>query len=418
MTKAMRWGASALLILGSVGLASFVGCSSDDEPAPQNNNDTGGEDETSIDTGTPDTNTGDTATDSGTGDSSSETGETGPKPGDRNVTLFFGSPDLGGMYACFGAFTGDPAAADKPLQALGPIGIPPSATSEPKDYAAIPYGAVIPLPIDSTASTALKSLTTVIYLTATNPAAATPAKTCADVWKDVKGDTKMWQKFAAGAVGAGEHALVSVVGCKGTSTSGECGAGNNLEFKVDKLDTTKPTAFAGATTGPKVGIQFLNYSRFPGVTGAVPPFQHVDAYLLFRAAASGGDAGADGGDDGSTGDAGSPTPVAAPLKIASDVSYGDKAMTSVGVQAGPNPEETVLLLTPKDVAPCTPGTVTDAGPCTTVAIPLKTFLTSLAKAGGGFVDGQNQFMVLAGGPVPPPPGATPLRVGMGRAYKP
>ncbi|MGZ3422094.1 MAG: hypothetical protein ACXVEF_37015 [Polyangiales bacterium] len=423
MTKAMRWGVSALLILGGVGFGSFVGCSSDDNPAPAET-DTGTGEDTAVttDTSTPeDTGTmEETAADTGPTDTG---GETGPKPADRSVSLLFGSPDLGSKFACFGAFTADPATND-PFQALGPIGIPTTADKDPTKFAAIPYGAVIPLPLDATAAAALNGLTTVIYLTDTNPLTASPATTCAKIWKDVRGDAKAWKSFPAMTIKKGEQALVAITGCKGTSTTGECGAGTNLDFRIDKLSTTPAATFAGATTGPKTSIQFVHYSQYAGlpVTGTPPTYQGIDVYIqLFKSMGVTLDAGTDDSGDATTADGGTTlVPNGAPVKIADNVKYGDLG-TVTGVQAGDLPNESYLVILPHGATYCMVGATCPATP-----IPLKKFLASYAAVGGGFIDGQNQFFALTGGPIPtattdagaPDPASAKIRVPMGRSFDP
>jgi hypothetical protein len=426
MTKAMRLGVSALLILGGVGLGSFIGCSSDDEPAPVA--DTGTEEDTATDTGTADTGSDDTATgDTGSPtDGGSDTAETGPKPADRKVTLLFGSPDLGGKFACFGAFTAaDPTTAD-PAQALGPIGIPTTADMDPTKFTPIPYGAVIPLPLDATASAALSGLTTVIYLVDSNPLTATPPTTCKDLWKTVRADTKAWKSFAPNTIKKGEQAIVALTGCKGTTApaTGECGTGNNFEIRIDKPSTTPATAFAGSTTGPKVSVQFINYSRYAGsaIPSTPPTYQGIDVYLQFRKSmAVTADGGVDDSGDATTVDGGTALVFdGTPVKIADNVKYGDLA-TVTGVQAGDMPDETIMVLSPHGTTPCFGGAT-----CASTPIPLKTFLAAYKPVGGGFFDGQNQFFALTGGPVPtavtdagaPDPSSAKLRVPMGRSQDP
>jgi len=433
MTKAMRWGVSALLILGGVGVGSFMGCSSDDDPAPIDTGDTGTDDTGAADTAMADTGT--PPTDSG---SSSETatdtggGETVAPKADRAATLLMAAPDLAPQYVCLAAFsaTPDEVATKDPVDALL-IGIPdPTDAMNEAKYSPIPYGAVLPLPLNGKAIAALKALTVVVYVTTTKPMASADCKTG---WTTAKTDAKRWKAFPKNAIDAGDHALLAVTGCSGaggTATTTACGAGSNLEITLKKTDTTKATTFAGEPTGPKVGIDFVNLSRYAGAGATAPPsWQGIDAYLVFsKSTAITLDGGTDDSGDATTADGGTATgpDVANAVKIATNKSYGD-IVSVVGVQAGDIPAGTYLVVVP------TGTTLATAVPCSTAVsatcaayIPFKPFLDKLAAAGAGLIDGQNQFVALAGGPVPTAltdAGASdltsaPIRILMGNADKP
>lgn len=394
MTKAMRWGVTALMIVGGVGLGTVAGCSDDEDTPPTTDTgtvDTGvPADTTPADTGMPDPDTGTPPTDGG-GDADAAP----PFVPDRAITVSFASPDLGGKFICVGGFAGpDPTTSAEPVQALGPpAGIPDAtAPTDPTKFKAFPYGAVVPFPLTKLAQDFLDTpLTAALYLVPDT------SKDCKKAWADVKADKTLWVAVPGKTIAKGDHALIRIHGCKtpATGTTGECGAATGLKpLTVDfkKLDTKTPATFGGGTTGPKVGIQFVHMSPFPG--NAVPPvpsFQNIDVYIQPMAAAAAGDAGTDGGDAAAT-----PTPAGTPVKIASGVSYGDVAAASVGIQLAGDPSEAILLITAKDVAPCTPGS---AG-CATVALPVKAALAAFKGTGGGFNDGQNQFIGLAGSPVP------------------
>jgi len=386
MTKAMRWGVAALTMFGGVAFGgAFAGCGDDDpvNPAP-------------VDSGTDTTPTDTNPTPSDASDAS----DTAPPGADRAATLVFASPDLGGKFVCFGAFTSDPATATAPLQALGPIGRPdPADATNPAKFTALPYGAVVPLPLNSQATAALENLTTVVYLVDQNPAAMSPAKSCADMWATAKTDTKMWKSFPAKAIAKGDHGLVIMHGCQGTTPSAECGNPvAPLEFTLEKADLTTPSTFAGGGTN-KVGIQFFNLSAYKGGAASPPSLQDVDVYLA-PGAATPSDAGTDGGDGGDAGDAGDGGTAAGDIvKIASGLSYKGKAATSVGVSLKGDPANAVIIFTPKGEAPsCGFSLATPL--CKDTWIPLSQFLTAYQPTGGGLVNNTNQFVTVAGSVVP------------------
>lgn len=404
MTKAIRWGLSALMTVGCIGLGSVAGCS-DDEPVAVTDPDTGTPPtDTGSDTGTPLMDTGtaaETSTDTGSGD-----GEAGPPvPANRAVTVVFASPDLGGKYICAGAFAGDiKAATSSPAQTLGPpAGIPdPAAPTDPTKFKPLPYGAVVPVPLSKAAQDVLDTpLSVVLYLV------DGITKDCKAAWPDVRAKENLWFAIkgtaAAGAdatnsVKADEHALIRIHGCLNAATTGttECGtvaAPAMLKIDMKKLDTAKPATYAG-TTGPKVGLQFVHMSPFSGSAAPpAPPFQNIDVWFQpMTAAVAGSDAGTDADE------AGSPSmPAAMPVKIATAVKYMDIAPTSVGVQIAGDPNSALLFLTPTGVAPCTPGSTG----CLTVPLPVGGAAARYKMLGvGGFDDGTNQFVGLAGSPIP------------------
>jgi hypothetical protein len=397
MTKAMRWGFSALMTVGCMGLGSVVGCSEDEDPVTSDP-DTG---TVSLDTGMPPTDTGspmDTGTPSETSTEGGMDADAGKFQANRGITVVFGAPDFGNKYICVGGFAGDPAAAMAPAEALGPpAGIPDStAPTDPMKFKPFPYGAVVPFPLSKLAQDFLDTpLTAVLYLVDTN------TKDCKAAWADVKGDATRWVAVPGKTIKSGEQYLVRIHGCKdptttGTAFPGSCGSATApapLKLDYKKLDNATPATFTG-TMGPKVGVQFVHMSPFPGVTGAVPSFQDVDVYLQPMAAPAAGDAGADGGEGGTDG-GGMATPAGTPIKIASGLKYGDVAPSAVGVQLAGDPTEAFMVITPKDVAPCSPGAT-----CTSVWLPLKAFLAAYKPTGGGFTDGTNQFFGLTGSPVP------------------
>lgn len=425
MTKAIRWGLSALMTAGAIGLGSVAGCS-DDEPDPVPvDPDTGSVTETgTIDTGILDTGTAtETSTDSG------DSGDTGIIfKADRAVSIVFASPDLTGKYLCAGAFApGDlKAATSSPAQTLGPPGgVPdPAAPTDPTKFTPIPYGAVTPVALTKAAQDVLDTpLSIVLYLVDGKD------KDCKAAWPDVRAKDSQWFAIkgstAAGAdatnsVKKGESALIRIAGCMGGATAtGECGsAALPAPFKIDmiKLDTTTPATYGGGTSGPKVGLQFVHMSPFAGnAAPPVPPFQAIDVYFQGMSAPSkGGDAGPDADADP---DATVPSmPVGTPVKIATAVKFGDKAPSSVGVQVAGDPTSAIVLLTPTGVPPCTPGSTG----CATIPIPVGRFAAFYGSLpyGGGFKDGTNQFVGLVGSPLKMSPAAGSILMPFGLANVP
>ncbi len=414
MTKSLRWGVGSLMALaGLVAVTSFVGCS-DDEPGPG---------PVDTDTGTPDTGT-DTGTDSGapidTGSDAAET-ETTIFVADRAVTLLHASPDLGAKLFCLGAFPTDPTAADsKPSAALGPIGKPDAAApTDPTKFTALTYGSVVPIPLSATAVGALKAFTVAIWPVATNP--LTEGKKCEDTWAAVD-KTKAgvaWLKVDKNAVDVGQSGLIAIKGCAAasTATTPECGpdgAAASIKWELHKLDTVKPSAFAGGGTGAKTGIQFIHLSKFASLdtTGG------LDFYLQGWGPVSAGDAGSDAGDaatdaaDGGT----SIGPVGTPVLVAAGAKYGDIAPKSVGVQLAGDLTLSRLHFFPKDTPIANVNAAIAGG--ASAGVPLKDFLAGYAVVGGGFKDGQNQFVAAFGAPVPKvsgDPTSVTLRIAFGRA---
>lgn len=397
MTKAMRWGFSALLSIGCVGLGTVVGCSEDDPVTPVDN-DTGTPD---LDTGTLDTGMPDP--DTGTpmeGGMDADAADAPPFVADRAVTVVFASPDMPRRFLCAGAFAGDPAAAtSSPAQTLGPPAGDPTMAGM-----GLPFGTIARIPLTKAAIDVLDTpLSIVLYLVDTS------TKDCTMSWADVRATPARW--FAVKgtkampadttkSIAAGEHALIRIHGCEmpAAATTGECGtAAAPANFKIDmvKLDTSKPTMHSG-TMGPKVGLQFVHMSPFAGnAAPPVPPFQLVDIYIQPMTKAD-ADAGAE---------AGASMPAGTPIKIATNVKYGDVAPASVGVQLAGDPYSAVMLITQTGVAPCTPGTTA----CTTIGLPLGTAATRYKMLGiGGYDDGTNQFVGLVGSPLKPASIGMPL----------
>lgn len=404
MTKAMRWGVSSLMIVGSIALGAFAGCSDDEENPPV----------TETDSGTPDTGT-DTGggTDSGTDTGSvTDTGtpETPEFVADRRVSLLFAAPDMGPKFVCLGAFapTGDPTTADAPAQALpgtGALGVPDPADPTGMDTTkttGFPYGAVVPVPLTAEAIAALKVFKVAIYLLDENPAKMSPASSCSAQWKNVRSDSKKYKIFDPKAIDTGEHGLISMTGCLAapTDATGACPATANFAIKLDKLSLPKPATGA-------MGVQFYNLSNF-APPSPTPGFQNVDVYVATTASAStGGDAGSDAASDAADGaatDAGPSGPTM--VKVASNVKFGDLAATATGITlpSGANGDNSYLVILPKDSAPCMSAgaPLSGGGTCAAWTLPLKNFFAAYSKApiNGGFYPGTNQLVALVGSPVP------------------
>jgi hypothetical protein len=406
MTKAMRWGVSSLMIVGSVALGAFAGCSDDEENPPVTETDSGTPDTGSPDTGSKDTGT--TPTDTGTPDAPEFVA-------DRRVSLLFAAPDMGPKFVCLGAFapTGDPTTADAPAQALpgtGALGIPDPADTTGMDTTkttGFPYGAVVPVPLTAEAIAALKVFKVAIYLLDENPAKMSPASTCSAQWKNVRSDPKKYKIFDPKAIDTGEHGLISMTGCLNapTDTTFACPTTANFSIKLDKLDTKKPT------TAGTMGVQFYNLSNFnPPTAAAIPGFQNVDVYLATTASASsGGDAGSDAASDAASDSAtDAPAADAAPagptmVKIATGVSYGNLAATASGITlpSGATGANSYLVVLPTGASPCM-----SAGQpsltCPAWTLPLAPFFAAYSKAPiyGGFYPGFNELVALVGSPIP------------------
>jgi len=419
MTKATRWGVSALMVIGGLSLGAFAGCSDDppaDVPPPEDSGlpdtakpDTGpGVDAAPVDMGAPDTM---------------------PVPADRAVTIVFGAPDLPPKFLCLGAFlaTKDPATEMKPLTVQptsGALGIPdPTAPTDPTKTSAFPYGAVVPVPLNEAAITALGTFKVVIYMVDENPAKMMPAKTCSDMWDTVRTDTKKWKAFDPGVVAKGEHGILTLQGCLGAATpNGACGTtGSNFEFKVQKAAMSKPTE-----AGANVGLQFLHLSQFGGFvigTTAVPGFQSADIYIKPGPAPAPGDAGTDGGDGGTT--------APALIKVAENVKYNDAitALKGFTLPDGIKNVDSFLIVAPR-VNPAggsfaCASTGAPSGTCPNWTLPLAPFFSATRGyqlVGGGLeFPNTNQVIALSGSPIEPLAdggmGTPTLRIPFARAVK-
>jgi hypothetical protein len=426
MTKATRWGVTALMVIGGLSLGAFAGCSDDDTPQQQ----------TEEDTGTPDTAKPDTQTPMDT--QVTDTADAPEFVADRAATLVFGSPDLGSKFVCFGAFLEDPAAAAAPLQTLPPtgaVGVPdPTAADDFTKTTALPYGAVVPIPMSELAVAALNTFNFVVYLVDANPAAS--SKTCKEVWADIKADTWRWKSFPKETIKAGDHGIISFEGCK--TPGAPCGAGA-FNIKLHKASfTAKPTE-----SGANLGVQFLHLSQFDGFdvaleagTVRVPGFQSSDIYLVPGVAPSTSDAGADAADADETGDAEVDAAAPAPtfIKIAENVKYGDEltALKGITLPAGTKNDLSRLVIATR--IPTDGGSVSypcanpieagkagsaPSGTCPNWTFYLKPFFDGgkyPALGGGLEYPNTNQLFIIAGNPVPADSTAT-LRIMSARATK-
>jgi len=412
MTKATRWGVSALMVIGGLALGAFAGCSDDDPtPAPIQDEDSGQPADTmKPDTGTlPDTNM------------PVDAPPDAPFVADRAVTLAFASPDLAPRWMCMGAFL----AADNPADKMAPFNFQPKTgaagvpdATAPTDFTkttGFPYGAVVPFPLDEAAQTALGTFRVVVYLLDANPAAT--GKTCGDMWATVKGDTNKWKMFEPNTVKTGEHGVLAIHGC---NTAAGCGAGP-FKFTIHKVSMAKPTE-----SGADIGFQFLHLSQFDNTmvpnpldagpaTVTVPGFQSTDIYVV-------------PGPD--TADAGA----GAFIKIAENVKYDDAVTALKGFNLPDGTKNDASRLVVATRIPTDGGTVSypcanpiptgqaGAPPSTTCpnwTFYLKPFFDQgkYALLGGGLeYPNTNQLVILAGNPIsatPPPP----LRIMFARAGK-
>jgi hypothetical protein len=409
MTRAMRWRVGAFTIVGTLTLgASFVGCGGDDDDGgPPPGEDSGVDTAVGADTkdGATTETTPDTADGGGGGDTADTPDVTPPTP-DRQVTIVFGQPDSAPLFVCLGAFAGDPTTAAKPVQAIGPAGIPDSAApTDPTKYKGFGFGGVLPFPVATPeAKAALTSLTVVAYFVESNPLTATPAKKCEDVWADVKTDTNRWFKVAPNTIKAGESHVLALAGCKNPSTSPvpqACGTGttDNREFVFAKLDTTAPAAGAFNT-------QFLHLSAFPGITGAAPSFQGIDVYIQPMKPGTAADAGGDtllpdvASEVATDATAPSPEPAGTPIKIGTNLKFKDLVSppAAVTLPAGTDPKLSFYVLAATGTTPCLGGPSTSCP--TAYTLPAGTYLDLYKGAGADWKAGTEQLLFLLGSAVP------------------
>lgn len=431
MNNSMRWGlmgltATGLLMVG----AAFGGCSSSDDPTP------------AADTGTPDTAVTETAPDTAVTETTPDAADATDGEVDapvaaapRKITIVHASPDAGKQLFCFGAGAGGSLA--KALLIGAPNAADPTNLAK---YEGFPYGTVLPLTfpnalVASDLIAGLEKLTIYVWpIGATNPIAGTAdagaadAETaCNNAWTGVKGDPTKFIEVPAKTVLGGTSIVLYATGCATPGSKLECGgaAPQAMKLGYHKLDLTSPFATGGdagtdasetGTGGKQVAVHYLHASAFPGVAGAVPSFQGVDVYLLPMTAAVAGDGGAD------TGTASSPA--GAPVKVATNIKYGDWVDPSAAftLPAAADENSTLMILMPTGVTFCAPGS---SATCAAVPIPASYFLPTYkaAAAGGGlptpgFVDGTDQLFVLAGSPTDTNPATTTLRWGFGNVTKP
>lgn len=427
MTNSMRWGLSSLTALGLlVGGMAFNGCSSSSDP-PVTVEDSG------TDTAQPDTfvppvdSSADTATDAA--DATDTT--VPPAVPDRKITIVHASQDAGAQLFCFGA-----GAANTLGKALI-IGKPDStAPTDSSKYTGFTYGTVAPIavPMDGLISKAeidaIGSLTVYAFpigsanpLTASAHDAAAMLTACSAKFNAFKSanpdggtaiiDTTKFISFPGSKLVAGASVVLSATGCATPAATPAGCFGKPLALGVKLLDMTDPTfTVPDGSTGAKVAFHFMHASAFPGVTGVAPSWQAVDIYILPRSkAVAGTDAGADA-DSGAV----ASTPTGTPVKIATNVSYGDV----VGVQvpagdagtgtnqsqpfvtpAGTDAGSSLLIMVPTGTAFCSPGTTG----CLATPLPFDPWLAgynaAFAAAGYppvGFVNNSHQLIILSGAP--------------------
>jgi hypothetical protein len=410
MTKAMRWGVSALSIVGLVAFGAFAGCSSDDGSGTPDNDsgvtitDSGVADSHKVDSQTettPETSS-ETTTESG---SDGDTAETPPPVPDRRVNVLFARPDepAGGLYACLGAFPStitDPSThtASEMISAQGPVGIPNDPTDPSKGFkSGFTHGSVFPLVVNKgdLAASALDLFTVVGYFLDHDPTTATPPSTCKAEWDTAKADTHRWLTIPKGTIKSGDSFMLALVGCNSPAggSTGECGgatAGDSRAFIAKTVQTTDPATFTGTGTA-KFGVQFLNTTQFsPAPTP--PTFQDVDVYILPMNAPADPDAGPDA-DGGSPTPAGTPIPIAGGPAATAGVKFKDFVDPAVGVALAGDPNEAIFLIAPHgtDLTSCTPGAPT----CPIIPLPAKPYLAAYKVIGGGFTG--NQVIALLGG---------------------
>jgi hypothetical protein len=442
MTNTMRWRLTSLTALGLlVGGLAFNGCSSSSTaPTPE------------VDSGTdaevPDTTPADTSVDTGT-DTGADTGADVPDTfvpavPDRKITIVHASPDAGAQLFCFGA-----GAANSLGKALI-IGKPGATPGDASQYTGFTYGTVAPIsvPMDGLISKseidAIAGLTVYAFpigsvnpLTAAAHDSAAQLTACSAAFAKFKSlanpdggtanvyDTTKFISFPGSKLAAGASAVLSATGCATPAATAAGCFGQGLTLGVKLLDLTDPTFTApDGSTGAKVAFHFMHASPFPGVMGVAPSWQGVDVYLLPMSKAV---AGTDAGVDADSGAVPS-QPTGTPVKIATNVKYGDV----VGVQvpagdagttsnlsqpfvspAGTDDGSSYLVMMPTGVAFCQPGTTG----CVATPLPLNPWLAgykaAFAAAGYqpvGFVDKSHQMIILSGAPSDDP--ANPVKYGL------
>jgi len=330
-----------------------------------------------------------------------DTSDASPFKADRALTLLFGAPDLPGRFVCLGAFapSADPTAVDAPASAVpaaGAYGVPdPSDPTNPMKTTAFQYGAVVPFPLTAEMIAALKVFKVVVYLLDENPAKS--SRSCASMWKTVKDDTKRWKTFDPSTIKAGEHALLSMIGCVNGApagdTTGTCGPAGNFELRLDKLDVAKPTSPSDAT----IGLQFLHLSQFAG-TSVVPGWNTASGVDVYVATVAG---------------------TTSFFKIANAVKFKDIAPQTVGVRlpAGATKDNSFLIVAATGTPPCiNSGPPTTA--CPSYTLPLSPFLdpaTGYPRVGGGLFPNTTQVVALIGSPVASATLTRSMRIAFARA---
>jgi hypothetical protein len=315
-------------------------------------------------------------------------GDVAPPVPDRRLNVLFAQPDAPPFFVCVGAFASDPLAAVKPVAAIGPMGImDPAAPADPTKMHPYPYGSYLPYVVtEPAAKAAFTSLNTVVYFLTANPLVSTPSSTCADQWAAVRTDPKRWFSMKPGTITAGRSFLLSLNGCAGPSSTGECGPGtaDTRSFAFAEVSAKDPPSYVGVGA-TRFGAQFFHASQFAG-TGGVPSLQGIDVYLQCRTT------------DG--------TPSGKPIQLTNPsaaTSYGDLSPL-VGAAIDGDPNEALFLVTPHGAAPCASGT----GGCSTISLPAGRYLTAYASSGGGFLG--NQTIALIGTLLPS--GGTPPKIFM------
>lgn len=419
MTNSMRWGLTSLTALGLlVGGMAFNGCSSSsDAPVPA--------EDTGTDTGTADSFVPPVDTGTDTADTNvPDTFDAPPAVPDRKITIVHASPDAGAQLFCFGA-----GAANTLGKALI-IGKPGATAGDASQYTGFTYGTVAPIsvPLDGLISKAeidaIASLTVYAFpIGATNPLtaaahdSAAQLTACSTAFAKFKGDggidSTKFISFPGAKLVAGASVVLSATGCATPAATPAGCFGKPMSLGVKLLDMTDPTfSVPDGSTGAKVAFHFMHASAFPGVSGVAPSWQGVDIYILPRSKAV---AGTDAGVDADSGAVAS-TPTGTPVKIATNVSYGDV----VGVQipagdagtttnqsqpfvtpAGTDAGSSLLIMMPTGVAFCAPGTTG----CVATPLPFDPWLAgynaAFAAAGYapvGFVNNSHQMIILSGAP--------------------
>ncbi len=324
MTKAMRAGVSALMIVGGVSLGAFAGCSSDDEVpvTPPVETDSGVTDTgkvtptdtgMAVDTGTATTDTGTPKPDMGTD------GPLPPAAPKISIVHAAGGVPTSIKLCIHNSLTGWNALIDTPLPATG-----------------LPYGAGGRLDVPASIAPVLPQAGITLYVvpsTFTPPAGKTkcseliPIGMPAGTPPPAPAGIHKLNSLAAGSFATGKSYVVALTGCpagEGATSKAKCGPAYddtaNLKATVLTLDNTT------AVPATSMGAQFIHLSSH--IQTATP----AGLIVSFATPAAGGaDGGTDGSADTTTSDAADSAATDSAATDSADVGALDAAVPDTAV---------------------------------------------------------------------------------------